>query len=334
MNHIHDDKFWELITTQIHKESDSEETEQLKQILNDKNKQNIFLRLNDLYSKLSRTKFLEKVSIDHSWNTITKYITSKQRRIYFSVFKYAAIVLIAILVGTMINDTKKIQPEEPAMFTEIYVPLGQMSEMTLYDGTHVWLNSGTKLIYPNNFGKETREVKLEGEAFFKVNPGEIPFKVQIKNNTIEVLGTSFSAIAYPEDNYSQVTLIEGAIIIKDKADNKLAEMEPRQQINIPEDSNSEASLKLVDTRFYESWIEGMIQFDDEQLSEVARRLERWYNVQIIFTSKAASNLRFSGTVLKSKPIDQSMKAMSLLLPIKVEYQNNLANKDVITISIK
>lgn len=217
---------------------------------------------------------------------------------------------------------------------EIYVPLGQMSEMTLYDGTHVWLNSGTKLIYPNNFGKETREVKLEGEAFFKVNPGEIPFKVQIKNNTIEVLGTSFSAIAYPEDNYSQVTLIEGAIIIKDKADNKLAEMEPRQQINIPEDSNSEASLKLVDTRFYESWIEGMIQFDDEQLSEVARRLERWYNVQIIFTSKAASNLRFSGTVLKSKPIDQSMKAMSLLLPIKVEYQNNLANKDVITISIK
>jgi len=334
MNHIHDDKFWELITTQIYKESNSEETEQFKQIVKDENKQNIFLRLNEIHSKLSKTKFLEKVSLDHSWNIITKYINTKQRRIYYLVFKYAAIVLIALLVRTLINDTKKIQPEEPAMFTEIYVPLGQMSEITLYDGTHVWLNSGTKLKYPRNFGEETREVKIEGEAFFKVESGEKPFRVEIKENTIEVLGTSFSAIAYAEDNFSQVTLIKGSVLIKDKSGNQLAQMKPRQQINIPEDPNSEATLKVVDTRFYESWIEGMIQFDDERLSDVARRLERWYNVEINFTCPEASKLRFSGTVLKNKPIDQSIKAMSLLLPIKVEYQNNLENRDVITISIK
>lgn len=111
-------------------------------------------------------------------------------------------------------------------------------------------------------------------------------------------------------------------------------MKLSQQIIISKDTNNQIQLKEVDSRFYESWIEGMIQFDNEQLSEVAKRLERWYNVKINFTSEEASKLRFSGTVLKNKPIDQSIKAMSLLLPINVQYENNLENKDVITLSIK
>jgi len=334
MNHIHDDKFLEMSIAHIHGECDTGETEEFKQLLQNEDIYRAFIRFNEIHVNLSKTKFLEKVSLDRSWNIITKYITSKQRRIYYSVFKYASIVLFTLFIGTLINSNRKSQPEKPAEFTEIYVPLGQMSKMTLYDGTHVWLNSGTKLKYPRNFGEETREVKIEGEAFFKVEPGEKPFRVEIKENTIEVMGTSFSAIAYPEDNFSQVTLVEGSVIIMDNADNQIAQMEPRQQINIPGDPNLEISLKVVDTRFYESWIEGMIRFDDEQLSEVAKRLERWYNVEINFTGVEVSKLRFSGTVLKNKPIDQSFKAMSLLLPIEVEYQNNLENKDVIKISKK
>jgi transmembrane sensor len=93
-------------------------------------------------------------------------------------------------------------------------------------------------------------------------------------------------------------------------------------------------VREVSTLFYESWINGQIKFDEERLADVARRLERWYNIEIRFKCKEASDIRFTGTVLKNKPIDQSMKAISLLLPIKVKYESNLASKDVITISKK
>ncbi len=86
--------------------------------------------------------------------------------------------------------------------------------------------------------------------------------------------------------------------------------------------------------FYQSWIAGQIRFDEERLADVARRMERWYNVEIKFADETTRNLRFTGTVLKNKPVDQSIQAISLLLPIRVKYENNLATKDVITISKK
>ncbi len=332
MNGLNQDKNWELAAAKVHHESAEAELNEQKTTYSEENKKEIQEDVSGLHAKLTEAAPLHRTSLVHSWNRIAQYIHHKRNRFYLSLFKYAAIILLAFALGTLIHFSRN-TPAAP-VFAEIHVPLGQMSEVTLYDGTHVWLNSGTTLRYAGNFGNGNRRVELEGEAFFKVKSGDIPFKVKIKNNEIEVLGTSFAAVAYPDEDFCQVTLVEGSVQINDGAGRTLKQLAPSEQVNMPDSPDEKITTSKVNTLFYESWINGKIKFEEERLADVARRMERWYNVEIRFTGKDVSELRFTGTVLKNKPVDQSMQAISLLLPIQVDHKRNLATKDVLTLSKK
>ena len=324
---------WELSASKVHQESGDDENRELEELRKKPENAKIIEDTREIHSQLQQTIPLRKTSRTRSWGKISGYFNKKKIRFFLSVSKYAAIILVALLAGFFINYDWNSAGNSPSTYAELKVPLGQMAELTLNDGTHVWLNSGTTLSYAGNFGKESREVILDGEAFFDVIKNEIPFKVQLNNSEIEVLGTSFAAISYQEDNFSQVTLVEGSVKVNNTTGKEIACLTPKEQIHIPE--NPEAySVKKVDTRFYQSWTEGKIEFDDEKLSDVARRLERWYNVEIEFDQKETGDLRFSGTILKNKPFDQIIKAFSLLLPVEIDYQNNIENKNRIIISKK
>lgn len=333
MNKIIMERTWELASSQIHNEAVEADLNDLEINSSVMEYQHIKKDVSTIHLQLKEAAPLTHGSVVHSWDQITRYFKKKKVHYLLKLSKYAAIIIVAFGIGTFININWKAISEEQ-LFSEIVAPLGQMSEMTLYDGTKVWLNSGTKLRYPNNFGKESRMVELEGEAFFKVEPDEVPFRIKIKNNEIEVLGTSFAAVAYPDENFSQVTLVEGSVQLNDHAGRSITELAPNQQIHIPDNSKEKIEIREVSTLFYESWINGQIKFDEERLADVAHRLERWYNVEIRFDSEEVANIRFTGTVLKNKPIDQSMKAMSMLLPIQVKHKSNLNSKDVIIISKK
>ncbi len=335
MKEKHQDKIWELAAAKVHNEANETEAKERGTIAQHAENRKIYDSVDEIHEKLSETIPLRHSSAYRSWKRVNQYFKRKKIRLYLNISKYAAIILLAFGVGTLINvHWKPPAPEAPPVYSEVHVPLGQMSEMTLPDGTHVWLNSGTTLRYANNFGDQSREVAMEGEAFFKVKHEEIPFKVKIKNREVEVLGTSFAAVAYPDEDFSQVTLVEGSVQVNDSKGQELKKIDPNQMLHLPDDLNQKIATYEVNTLFYESWINGEIKFDEEPLSDVARRMERWYNVEIRFTSEAARQIRFTGTVLKHKPIDQSIQAISLLLPIKVEHENNLEIKDVITISKK
>ena len=327
------DKIWEAAASKVHQEADKNETNELEQLRQMPDTDKIINHTRKIHSDLQHTVPLYKTSETRSWGNISDYIRKKKISFFLSVSKYAAIIILALLTGSLINQYWQPSSIQPVTYSKIKVPLGQMAEMTLSDGTHVWLNSGTSLRYANNFGQEAREVKLDGEAFFKVKKDDIPFIVQLNRTEIEVLGTSFAALSYGEDNFSQVTLVEGSVKVNKPTGEEIARLTPEDQIYIPE--NPEAySVKKVNTRFYESWTEGKIEFDDEKLSDVAHRLERWYNVEIQFEQEEIGEYRFSGTILKNKPFNQIVKAFCLLLPVKVDYQNNIQNKDVIIISKK
>ncbi|SHI80076.1 FecR family protein [Tangfeifania diversioriginum] len=333
MKETKQDKIWELTASRVHHEGDKNETGELEQLLQQSENQKIIDDSRKIQSDLQSTAPLYKTSEPRSWLNISDYFRKKKIRFFLSVSKYAAIIVLALISGILINHYRNTPVARPLTYSEVKVPLGQMAEMTLSDGTHVWLNSGTTLRYADNFGNEAREVKLDGEAFFKVKKDEIPFKVELKGSEIEVLGTSFAAISYREDNFSKVTLVEGSVKVNKTTGEEITRLTPRDQIHIPE-SPKEYFVKKVDTRFYESWTEGKIEFDDEKLSDVARRLERWYNVEIHFEQEEIGELRFSGTILKNKPFNQITRAFCLLLPVEVNYQNNIENKDVIIISKK
>lgn len=332
MEKTNQDKIWELCASKVHNEANDKEKMELEELLKHPENQKIYNEVNNLHGDLSETKPLAQSSERHSWQRITLNFKNKNTKRYLNIIKYAAIIILAISIGTLLQIDWKPFQKGSIGYTEIFVPLGQMSELTLSDGTHVWLNSGTTLRYANNFGKNDRKVKLDGEAFFEVKKDDIPFKVQIKNNEVEVLGTKFAAIAYPDEGFSQVTLVEGSVQLNDFKGRILKQLNPRQQITLPDDPSKKIKTAEVNTTFYESWIKGEIKFDGKCLAEVARRMERWYNVEIRFTSDEAKNIRFTGTVLKNKPIDQSMKAICMLLSVEAEFVRNLDTKDIIIIS--
>ena len=326
------DKFWELATAKLHNELSDAQSAELDELLEDKKNKKQFQEIKNLKKDLGKARTISGVSQNHSWNTVSKHLRSKTIQMVLNVTKYAAIVVFAFLLGSLITNTFSKQTEISG-FAEVKVPLGQMSEMTLYDGTKVWLNSGTTLRYSSNFGKEERKISLEGEAFFEVTKNNIPFKVKLKNTEVEVLGTTFNVVSYNDENFSEVTLVEGKVNVNNLSGSKVAELKPSEQIYIDHISNK-ANITKVETTFYTSWTDGKIVFDDEKLSEITRRLERWYNVDIQFKEASVGELRFSGTILKNKPFNQIVNAFELLLPVQINYTTIPNGKDVIVFSKK
>ena len=332
MNNKEHDNFWELAAAKLLGETDKTEEEQFRKMTDDKENRQNYSRLNQIHQKLPHVKSLDDVSSPRSWQRVKENLQQKRIRLIYTIARYAAVIILAVLAGTLININWK-EKAITEQFTEISVPPGQMSHITLYDGTDVWLNSGTTLSYSNTFGENSRKVALTGEAYFKVKKSEVPFLVELKNSEIEVLGTAFNVVSFSDDDYSQVTLVEGTVQVNTLAGKEITRLKPSEQLTIPDDLQ-DIRLKTVKTGFYKSWTEGKIVFHEERLADIAERLERWYNVEIVLDDRDIEDLRFSGTILKDKPFDQIAKAFEILLPVKVDYQNNMGKKDVIRISKK
>ena len=332
MKEYNEDRFWELATLKIHNEANTDELSELSSYLSDEKYAKIYSEIAHLSEDIKATQKLSFVSQQNSWNRIKTNLQNKTVQLFRKVSGYAAVFVVALLLGGIAVhlQSERIYEEK---FAEVKVPLGQMSEITLCDGTHVWLNSGTTLKYSNSFGRRSRNVSLDGEAYFDVEKSDIPFRVKLKHSVVEVLGTQFNVISYENDNNSEVTLVEGSVNVNNLNGNSIAHLKPSQQLTI-NDQSLRAKLKTVDTDFYVSWTEGKIVFRDEKLEDICLRLERWYNVDIKFTGKDVGDMNFSGTILKSKPFSQIMTAFELMFPVDIEYQHVPAGKDRVTISKK
>ncbi len=327
-----EDNFWELATGKIHKELSLDEKNDFDILLQDEDNKKLFQDIVKTNDKIQKTGFLQQVFIENSRQKISRSFHHKKISLFVNLSKYAAIIILAFAIGSLFSVGDYFKKENPKM-AEITVPLGQMSEITLFDGTRVWLNSGTTLRYGSNFGKDSRNISLQGEAFFKVKPGEIPFKIKLKNSEVEVLGTSFNVVSYNDDSFSCVTLVKGKVKINSTSGKEITQLKPSEQIKIP-DNMQDIKVKRVDTNFYSSWVDGKIVFEEQRLADIVEKLKRWYNVDIRFSDAEIGDYRFSGTILKSKPFNQIIQAFELLLPVKIKYTQNLDKKDFILISKK
>jgi len=224
--------------------------------------------------------------------------------------KYAAILIFVFFIGALSATfiIRNIFTEE-LVCNEIIVPNGESAEIILADQTHVWLNSGSRLMYPPTFQKKNREVKLTGEAYFEVKHDKSrPFHVVTPNLTVEVLGTSFNVEALENSGILNVTLVEGKVRLQDNKNKVLAELLPNEnaKYNVLE---KKLDISAVNTVLYTSWKEGIMTFKDEKLIDIADKLERWFNVEVVFDQEQVKNLCFSGSILKNKPIDQVLEIL-------------------------
>jgi len=265
-----------------------------------------------------------------NWRSIQRRIqTTKIRRIAFASFKYAAVVAVSLLVGYLLQN--QITKTTTNQYAEVEVMYGQMGHLFLFDGTEVWLNSGSRLKYPSQFNQNERDVILEGEGYFKVAKNKhLPFKVKTRKLEVEVLGTSFNVNAYGDAESVSVVLEEGSVRLNQPEGNEITTIKPGELAEL-DLAKGKLAIKKVDTKYYTNWKNGTLEFRNEPLGEIVRKLERWYNVEINIRDNGLEKYEITGTVLRNKPIQQIIQAFEFLAPIRTEYFLKTNQKNIINI---
>ena len=212
------------------------------------------------------------------------------------------------------------------VYNQMLVPYGKTAQIILSDGTKVWLNAGTKLVYPPSFQADKREVFLVGEAFFEVteNPDR-PFIVKTKELNVKVLGTSFNVKTYPDDNNIETTLASGKVMLeKNENKNKHGKeiiLRPGQMANYSKEYKT-IKVKNVEIESYISWKDGWYKLEGLALSELAKKLERYYDIQIDILPKDLQILKITGKLELKESIERVMENISVTAAFNYTIENN------------
>ena len=236
---------------------------------------------------------------------------NKILRIYM---KAAAILLIPLIIAgglLYIFKATGISGDTEITSSTVYAPLGARISFTLPDGTIGMLNSGSSIRYSLPF-KNDRKLNLTGEAWFEVKrDDEHPFIINALNSSIRVLGTSFNLSAYPEENYLEIILTSGKVEFQN-------EEHPQKILILPSERlvlrNGNVSKSRIDTSKYNAWTEGKLVFRGDSMGEVARRIARWYNVDIELADKQLESYSFRGTFQDDK-IEDILTFLAMTSPI-------------------
>ncbi len=226
---------------------------------------------------------------------------------------------------------------------EIKARMGSRSRLELPDGTKVWLNADSRIIYGQGFNKQSREVEIEGEAFFDVTKNaKLPFIVHAGGIDVRVLGTAFNVKSYPDDPTIETTLMRGAVeVIKtNEPSGARILLQPHEKLVftksidslrlLPSPQNppqemlvTSIAANIPDSSMKEtSWVYDRLFFDGDTFTELAGKMERWFNVKISFKDKAVSDYRFKGT-FKNETIEQALNALRLTADFHYTINNNI-----------
>jgi len=198
----------------------------------------------------------------------------------------------------------------------ISTPRGGTYQITLSDGTKVWLNAASSLTYTATINEQgQRKVKLEGEAYFEVSKDKVhPFIVESKGQEVEVLGTHFNVRTYPGNEGVKTTLLEGSV--KVKTDKSFAVLKPNHQALL---TNQSIKITEIDAKEAIAWKEGYFRFNDASIESVMLELSRWYNVEVVYQGEITRD-GFNGKISRFKNISEALKMLENtdLVHFKVE----------------
>ena len=227
--------------------------------------------------------------------------------------------------GQLIYALSKAGETEKSMLNTLETPKGGQYQLHLADGTKVWMNSDSKLIYPTAFKVSgTRTVELSGEAYFEVaHHKNQPFIVNTNQQQIEVLGTHFNVKAYTNELAQETTLLDGSI--KVSVLNKSKILKPGQQATTLKHATNIKVIPFVDTGMVIAWKEGLFFFDNTEIEKVMQQACRWYNAEVVYEGKKP-NVSFTGVVLKSKNLSDLLEILQAAGEVKF---NIIGNKIIV-----
>ncbi|MBX3255141.1 MAG: FecR domain-containing protein [Chitinophagaceae bacterium] len=210
-----------------------------------------------------------------------------------------------------------VQSEKEVAYNTVTTPRGGQYKVILPDGTTVWLNAASSITYPVGFTGDERKVAITGEAYFEVAKDAVrPFRVGLKDMTIEVLGTHFNIMGY-EDEINKTTLLEGAVSII--LENKKTLLKPGQQASI-DDARNVKVLDNADVDEAVAWKNGLFSFNSVNIETIMRQAARWYNVEVEFSKKCT--VSFSGGITRSAAIEDFLAIMSETEKVKFDIRDH------------
>lgn len=203
---------------------------------------------------------------------------------------------------------------------KLVVPYGKRSQLTLADGTRLWLNSGSVLEFPSDFKGKAREITIEGEIYLDVAPEKgKPFVVHTKDFSVQVLGTKFNVTAY-NNLVGSVTLVEGNVLLGTQNNNQL-KLSPNEKATLKADNTFDK--KTVNSIAEISWIHGYLTLDETPMSDVLKAIERYYNFSFNYENDMSLQKRIcSGKIYLSENIDDVMGTIALLTSTQYLKENN------------
>lgn len=240
--------------------------------------------------------------------------------------RIAAILILPLLLSflTYFHFQNKI-PATPISYAEIQCPMGVRTKFQLPDGSTGYLNSGSRLKYPVQFIGE-RKVELVGEAFFDVvHNAEIPFHVNTRNLDIKVLGTTFNVIANEDETTEEIVLQTGIVNVSSKEGIQLAVLSPNEQLTLDIEKRT-FSKNTVEASQYTTWKDGKLEFRNENMQEVAKRLSRWYNADVVVDDRQLDDQTFHATFI-DEPLDEVLKLLSLTTPISFKEEKRTSDQE-------
>ncbi len=241
--------------------------------------------------------------------------------------KIAAVLLLPLLltggmtIGYLLQS--RYEAMEQSVSSVIHAPLGSRVSFNLPDGTKGWLNSGSSLTYAIPFSN-SRFVSLEGEAWFDVTHDQKhPFEITAGKSKVKVLGTSFNVSAYQEARYVEVVLQQGKVeFYQDDLAEKIT-MAPSQKLVL---SNGKVEVTTTDPSKYQAWTEGKLVFRGDNMAEVARRIERWYNVKVILADEELEKYSFRAT-FEDDSLEEVLRLLGLTSPIDYKISPRIMKND-------
>jgi ferric-dicitrate binding protein FerR (iron transport regulator) len=329
---------YELLTRMWHHDGQLNTTEQVT----DQEKQ-------ELQRILDRAR-QEAANPDNYDTTIDAQEENETKPVYrLRPLSIAATVLLAIVAIWLYvrkeNKQNHINTPEPSQ--TLASEKGSRLRNLLPDGTVVWLNAGSKLTYKNDFNQHTREVVLEGEAYFNVkrNTGK-PFIVHTGGVNIKVLGTIFNVKSYAADENVETTLLHGSVEVtgpKGGHNEKPIILKPLQKLTVHKQANGTSdvatgkaatvisvkpyALEILDStikdnqRFEIAWLYNRLEFRGDDFETLAAKIERWYNVSITFENNEVKKLKFNGS-FENETVEQALDALKEVSNFSYTIKNN------------
>ncbi|MBS2210688.1 FecR family protein [Carboxylicivirga mesophila] len=277
-----------------------------------------YIQLKDIWDYTGLTTDVHKYDVKREWKRLP--IRSAGRTSFMKlagVAGVAAAMVIAFFVGQLVETDS----DSNSLVSGAHVftaPEGQISELTLSDGSNVVLNAGSSLTIPSNFGKQNRDVQLSGEAHFNVtkNP-DLIFKVKSGQQYVSVLGTIFNIRAYPGETKIITTLEEG--IVRWESNGRHITLKPDMQV-VYDLENQDVEQISVDAGRIGQWSVGRYVFENAPFIDIIDVIEKWYDVEIDWQQTDFEGEHYNGVIKKSASLNETLELIAAMTPVRYEVK--------------